>query len=117
MPVHKKVSMALTKGEKSDLKKETVLSEAPEFPFGLSVHLDEDSLEKLKVKELPEAGTEFLMNTTVKVTSVSEHEDEDGTRRSVGLQITEMELLHMGGESDSKGKDNPADRLYGGKRK
>jgi len=110
MPVHKKVNMALTKSEKSDRKKETVLSEAPEFPFGLSVHLDNDSLEKLNVEELPEVGSEFFMNTTVKVTSVSEHETDEGASRSVSLQITEMELLH------TKGESNPGDKLYGGKK-
>ncbi len=106
---HQKVSMKLTKSEQSDIK-EAVLSEAPRFPWGLSVNLDEDSLEKLKVEELPKAGDEFEMVATVKVTSVSENEDEGGTRRSVGLQITDMALFHAG----AKGK--PEDRLYGGKK-
>lgn len=106
----KKVSMALTKKEKSDFKESAVLSEAPRFPWGLSVNLDEDSLKKLNVEDLPEVGDEFEMVATVKATSVSENEDEDGTRQSVGLQITDMALLRMG----SKGK--PEDRLYGGKK-
>lgn len=106
-----KVSMALTKSEKSERQKDTVLSESPEFPFGLSVHLDDDSLEKLKVKELPEVGGEFDMFATVKVTSVSEHETDEGARRSVSLQITEMALFHKG-ENNS-----PGDKLYGGKKR
>ncbi len=106
---HQKVSMELTKKERSS-REETVLSEAPTFPFGLSVHLDEDSLEKLNVKELPEVGTEFEMVATVKVTSVSENETDEGTRRSVALQITDMALFHV----DKKGK--PEDTLYGGKK-
>lgn len=106
---HQKVSMELTKRERSDIK-EAVLSEAPTFPWGLSVTLDEDSLEKLKVEELPEVGTEFEMVATVKATSVSENEDEDGTRRSVSLQITDMALFHV----DKKGK--PEDTLYGGRK-
>lgn len=102
--------MKLTKKDKSDLKESAVLSEAPEFPWGLSVNLDEDSLEKLKVEKLPEVGDEFEMIATVKATAVSENEDEDGTRRSVSLQITDMALFHAG----DKGK--PEDRLYGGKK-
>ncbi len=104
MAKHRKASMELTKKEGSR-QNEAVLSEAPAFPFGLSVHLHDESLDKLNIEELPEVGAEFTMNTTVKATAVSEEETTEGVRRSVTLQITEMEIFHA---------EDDGEKLYGG---
>lgn len=71
----------------------------PVYPYGLTIQLGDETLEKLGVKDLPAVGAEILLSAKAKVTSVSvnEHQDADGDkeadkRRSVGLQITDLDV-------------------------
>jgi hypothetical protein len=104
----KLVSMKLDAKAREEKYAETVAVDRPAYPWGLSLTLDEDALEKLDVGELPEVGKTMLVLARVDVTSVSSHESEHGKNRSVSLQITEMCL-----EADP-GKGGAADKLYGG---
>lgn len=61
----------------------------PLYPWGLSINLDEDSLEKLDL-ELPKVGKKFTLVAAVEVTSVSSNASKGGESQSVGLQITDM---------------------------
>jgi hypothetical protein len=84
--------------------KETMLCgpcdpQGPAYPYGLTIQLDDETLEKLGVKDLPAVGAEILLSAKAKVTSVSvnEQQDADGDkeadkRRSVGLQITDLDV-------------------------
>lgn len=71
-------------------------SEQPEYPYGLCISLDTDSLNKLGLTELPEIGTVLTLLARVEVTSVSQYERSDGKNRDVSLQITDMELKKEG---------------------
>ena len=62
-----------------------------DYPYGLRIHLEDDEISKLNIP-MPEIGSTMVLVANIKVTSVSERADEDGENRSVGLQITEMEL-------------------------
>jgi len=66
--------------------------DAPRYPWGLSLSLDNDSLEKLGLTELPALGAETMLVARVKVTSVSSNESEHGASKNVSLQITAMAL-------------------------
>ena len=79
-----------------------------EFPWGLQIHLHEDELKKLGIKELPEVGGEIGLEAKVTVTSASINETKDnGVDRSITLQITDLGLF---------GEDKSAsDSLYGDK--
>ena len=85
-------SMKRTKAEK---KEGTDMACSPgdqeDFPYGLRIHLEDDEISKLNIP-MPEIGSIMVLIANVKVTSVSERADEDGENRSVGIQITEMDL-------------------------
>jgi len=81
--------------------------ERPRYPWGLSISLDNDTLEKLGL-ELPKVGSELLLAAKVTVTSVSANEGSEGVYRNVSLQITD--LAFEGDEAI-----DAADILYGKK--
>lgn len=66
-----------------------------EYPYGLHLHLNEESIKKLGI-DLPELGASLVLKAKVKVTNVSKSENLYGTERNIGLQITDMELGKKG---------------------
>jgi hypothetical protein len=107
MPVK---SMKLTPSEAKEGS--TPIADAPEFPFGLTLHLDDTVLEKLGLLDaMPEMGDQFVVLARAKVDSVSSHDSQGGERRSVTLQITDMGLTPNGGGKLKRA----ASTLYGGK--
>lgn len=85
-------------------------SDGPKYPWGLEICLNNDSLEKLGVKVLPAAGTEVTIIAKAQVTGTSERQTEgDGTKQSVDLQITDMQIDGL--DRDVFGR--AADILYG----
>lgn len=94
---------------KQSRKGETLLAEArqddtPEYPYGLRVGLDSESLDKLGVTELPTIGTTMTLMAKVEVVSVSQYESDDGKNRDVSLQITDMELRGEGASASDPRK-------------
>jgi hypothetical protein len=85
---------------------EVAMDEKPDYPYGLTLHLDSESLDKLGIKELPEVGAEMMIGAKVKVESINMSDSDDGKEKHVALQVTDMEL---------SGADKPsaADTLYG----
>lgn len=84
--------------------------EAPRYPWGLSLSLDNEVLEKLGLDDLPEVDDELELVARVTVTRVSSADQaEGGPSRDVGLQITEMAL------EAPKRRKSTADVLYRGK--
>ena len=84
----------------------TVESIAPDYPWGLVIHLGADELTKLGIKEMPEAGCCMMLMATVQVTQVrvtaaAGMKPSEDAERSVDLQITDMMLGEMPeGEED-----------------
>ena len=102
-------SMKLTKKEKK--QEETISTRKEDFPFGLSIHLDDESLEKLGINanSMPSVGTKMMLLARVEVRSMSIHEDDgDDVRRSISLQITDMAL------DPEKKKKSAGEVLFGG---
>lgn len=69
----------------------------PQYPYGLRIYLDDESLDKLGIEKLPELGAEFMIEAKVRVVSKSEStdpndEDGDNDRSSMDLQIVAMGL-------------------------
>lgn len=74
----------------------------PGYPWGLSLHLDEASHQKLGVKGPLAAGKEVHLIARAKVRTASEssHDDQKGGKhRSADLQITHLAL---GGKASKK---------------
>jgi hypothetical protein len=63
-----------------------------EYPYGLEVHLDHESLGKLGMHTLPKVGAKLRLYAHAHVTSVEERSTEGKKHRSVRLQLRKMAL-------------------------
>lgn len=81
--------------------------EGGQYPYGLCLHLNDEELKKLGIKELPRVGVEFHLMAVAMVTGVSESASEKHQDRNVSLQITMMQVME---EAPHKGeeKETPA---------
>ncbi|CAB3624643.1 capsid staple protein [Achromobacter pestifer] len=77
----------------------------PKYPYGLTLSLDDDTLQKLGMFNLPAVGQTMRLMAVVEVCSTSQHASQQGTDKYVSLQITQMAL-----EGDAP---DPAQVLYG----
>ena len=80
----------------------------PKYPYGLSICLDDETLAKLGITELPPVGTVMQLTALVEVCSISQYENQDGADKSMNLQITDMELAAGNGAAKPI-----ANRIYG----
>lgn len=62
----------------------------PEYPYGLCINLDEKQLAQLGLATLPKVGGTVTLQAKGTVSSVSENQTQDGTRRSLSVQITDL---------------------------
>lgn len=92
----KMTDMSITADERSKMMEPTMAcaGDAPRYPWGLSVSLDNASLEKLGLSDdMPEVGEKLQLTAVVEVTSCSMNETKDGGKNySCALQITKMGL-------------------------
>jgi hypothetical protein len=87
------VNMKLSSEKAAEMYGETMSSEAPKYPYGLQISLDEEALEKLGMPGLPEVGMTMSLVARVEVVSTSKRDtQEDGEERCLSLQITDLEL-------------------------
>jgi hypothetical protein len=99
------MKLASMKLDKKEQKKETEIAyDAPDYPWGLCVELNDDALDKLKLEELPDVGDEMQLIAKVTVTTVSENASRAGASRRVSLQITEMAIGPEQADGDPSGK-------------
>lgn len=90
----------------------TPAADAPKYPWGLEINLNDDTLSKLGVKALPAVGTEVTIIAKACVSSTSERSTEtDGSCASMSLQITDMQVDGL--DVDLFGR--AAEMLYGKK--
>lgn len=103
MPIHNMTSMKLTSEEKkhSDLAVHT----DREYPWGLQINLEKESLEKLSM-DLKDIGTELTFKIITTVTDISQNLSESDSHKTMGIQITDMELI-------SNDSNDAAKKLYG----
>ena len=65
--------------------------DAPEYPWGLSITLESESLDKLGMDDLPRVGSTVKIVAETRVESVSSRStSEDDENRSVQLQIVKL---------------------------
>lgn len=100
------INMELTAEEAKELY-EPKPGDAPKYPWGLSLCLENDQLEKLGITgKLPETGTVMQLVARVEVTNTGDSKSQNGEdRRSISLQVTDMSLAPEGSD--------PAKALYG----
>ena len=106
-------NLALTKDEaKSEYGVEPSDDSLPKYPYGLTLYLDDDTLKKLGITDLPKVGTSMPATITVMVTGTSQRatqssKDGEQMHTCVDLQITDMDLTMP--------QKTAADVLYGSK--
>jgi hypothetical protein len=108
-----KLSPAPKKGQ-TMLGSDTELEhpEQPEYPYGLRVRLDNDSLKKLGITEMPAIDAEFKLTALVCVVEISQSDSQNSEEpyRSLELQIEQMELKPA---AEEPGERTAAERMYG----
>lgn len=109
------ISMKLTPAE---AKQETMLAEAdeaPQYPYGLTICLDDDILQKLGIDtaNLPAVGAVFYIEAKAEVCSTSQYQNQDGADTRLSLQITDMSLSTTDDDAP-RSNESIANRLYGG---
>lgn len=100
----KLVDMKISKADREkQTSPSTLMKDGPAYPWGLSLNLDDATLEKLGL-ELPEVGEELMLHARVKVSSCSSSDSEGGGKnRSCSLQIVAMGLEGEDREDDAAG--------------
>jgi len=79
--------------KKEKEEKEMPLMSSMEYPYGLRINLDHETLEKLGIKELPKMGAKVNLEAIAEVVSVSSNANYEGeVENHICLQITDMEL-------------------------
>jgi hypothetical protein len=69
--------------------------DGPQYPMGLKVHLDHESMKKMGMKEMPGVGAEVGFHGKAHVTAArAEKREGDDETRHVELQISHLGLHH-----------------------
>lgn len=108
----KLVNLKMTASEqKKQMAPIATQSDGDRYPYGLSIALDSDTIDKLDVDDDLTAGDTVVLLGKATVRSVSTSDSESGKSRTVSLQITDL-CLETGEETDLGAV---AARLYDGK--
>jgi hypothetical protein len=104
----KLVDLKRTKAEQKERNSSSKLSapDSDEYPYGLTVSLDHDALDKLGMKTMPKAGTKLHLHAHAHVKSVEETHHAGGKkRRHMSLELQKMAL-----EATQRASDEPGIR-------
>lgn len=101
------VNMQMSAEEAREMTQPTA-DDAPRYPYGLCICLDDDALEKLGLTQLPAVGTAMTLTARVEVSSTSAYQTRGGESEArLELQITDMEL------GTAPASANAVNTLYG----
>lgn len=84
------VSLKRTKKDKKHNSDHAISSERNDFPFGLSISLDDETLDKLGITKLPKVGSDMIVAGVGVVESISERSDKNRKSRNVTIQLTKL---------------------------
>lgn len=84
-------NMKRTKADRKKDRAEQAI-DTPSFPYGLSLDLDKDSLQKLGFKDLPDVGEKMNVVAVGVVTSANEHKSERSSHRSITVQLQQLDV-------------------------
>lgn len=103
------VNLKMSREERKEYAEVTADPNEPQYPYGLCIDLDDDTLEKLGITTMPAVGTavQFTARAVVKSTSSNQYDGNEPESRMT-LQITDMEV----GDASRSATDS-ATALYG----
>ena len=88
-------SMKTTPAEAKEEAKEMIgeASTQPQYPYGLSIYIDDAAMAKLGITTMPGLGTKMMMTAQVEVCAASMYQRQGADDESnLTLQITDMAL-------------------------
>lgn len=85
------ISMKIDKKDKDD-SPEVSPAYSEDYPYGLRIDLNEDSLELLGIDSLPDVGDTMKVVAEATVERVEQNSSSSGKHRSVCMQITAMKI-------------------------
>ena len=92
-------SMELTAEEAKEYMGPIKEGDGPKYPYGLCLHLCDDTIEKLGLTGLPEVGSKVEIRALATVVSVGMNQQQDGDKEQrAELQITDMEMAKATGD-------------------
>lgn len=113
----KLTSMELSKKDKKEnMPKPCGEYEGPNFPYGLTIRLDNTSLEKLGMDSLPKVGAKMKVMAAGVITSVSSHESKNRDDRNVEIQIQELGVQNEDEDTEDAPLSEIAKRVMKSKR-
>jgi hypothetical protein len=93
----KLIDMKITKAErKANEPKPCSDGDGPIYPWGLRLDLNNDTLKKLGMKDLPKVGADMIVTARACVVGVRSSERENHEDRSVELQIEKLSVERAG---------------------
>lgn len=98
------VNMKLEKKDNVEMK-DTVLG-GSEYPSGLQIYLDDESLKKLGISS-PDMKKAYILHCKAEIISFTQRIDDKGEKKTMALQITDMEIA-------AEEKASTSQTLYGG---
>lgn len=103
------VNMKRSKRKESDGLAEPTMMDEPRYPYGLCINLGKEELGKLGITSLPKVGSGVSITAKAYVESTRASEESSGIDINMSLQITDLELGSIAGDTDI------AAALYGNK--
>lgn len=75
-------------------------SSEPAYPYGLQLQLENEQLDKLGLKTLPDVGGRVKIEAVGTITEASEHDSQQrGKRRRLEIQIKKLALAEAPGST------------------
>lgn len=115
------VDMARTPAEKKEELADMAgpcmpsVDSVPDYPYGLSLSLDNDSMEKLGLDDSCQVGDLLHFTAMAKVTSVSSYDNENsGPNRRIELQVQQMGVPEDESTEDPSPGKLSRPKRYGG---
>lgn len=102
------IDMSIGAEEKKEMSQLSVVDDKPMYPYGLKLHLDPKSVEKLGLNEIPKIGDKMVVLAQVEVCGLyQEKTSDDVPKFNMDLQITSMDV------KKPQEKKTAEDALYG----
>lgn len=102
-------SLRLSEAEEKDHSEHSILSNQPQYPYGMKICIDPGTFKKLEMT-VPKVGQKFMVLAYAEVCEVRKIANEgDMAKYSVDLQLMEMDLKPKENENNM----DRAEKIYG----
>lgn len=108
----KLISLKLDKKEAKQEAGAMPSTDAPRYPYGTCLYLDEVAMEKLGITSMPEVGEEIRIVAIGKVTGTSSREYEGGAHQTLDIQLTSMSCDEVPDADDADLSSKAARSMY-----